>query len=84
MKKLILPIAILSLLLTACGGGPKEDKGGQQGQGQNSAGGVTEGFLCEKEGDRGQGEDGKEFPIPNAGTLMRWNAIYGHGKWVKN
>ena len=42
MKKLILPIAILSLLLTACGGGPKEDKGGQQGQGQNSAGGVTE------------------------------------------
>lgn len=55
MKKLILPIAILSLLLTACGGGPNG------GDGQNSAGGVTEGFLCEKEGDRGQGEDGKEL-----------------------
>ena len=38
MKKLILPIAILSLLLTACGGGPNG------GDGQNSAGGVTEGF----------------------------------------
>ena len=55
MKKLILPIAILSLLLTACGGGPNG------GDGQNSAGGVTEGFLCEKEGDRGQGEDGNEL-----------------------
>ena len=55
MKKLIFPIAILSLLLTACGGGQNG------GDGQNSAGGVTEGFLCEKEGDRGQGEDGKEL-----------------------
>jgi hypothetical protein len=27
---------------------------------------------------------GKEFPIPNADTLMHWNAIYGHGKWVSN
>ena len=55
VKKLILPIAILSLLLTACGGGLNG------GDGQNSAGGVTEGFLCEKEGDRGQGEDGSEL-----------------------
>ena len=49
MKKLILPIAILSLLLAACGGG------------QNSAGGVTDGSLCDTEGDSGQGEDGNEL-----------------------
>ena len=49
MKKLILPIAILSLLLAACG------------DGQNSAGGVTDGSLCDTEGDRGQGEDGNEL-----------------------
>ena len=55
MKKLIMPILVISLLLTACGGGPNG------GEGQNSSGGVTEGLLCEKEGDRGQGEDGNEL-----------------------
>ena len=49
VKKLILPIAILSLFVAACG------------DGQNSAGGVIDGSLCEKEGDREQGEDGNEL-----------------------
>ena len=55
MKRLVLPIAVFSLLLAACG------EGGQQGQGQNGAGKVSEGQLCEKVGDRGQGEDGREL-----------------------
>ena len=44
-----MPIAILSLLLAACG------------DGQTSAGGVTDGSLCDTEGDSGQGEDGNEL-----------------------
>ena len=40
MKKLILPIAILSLLLTACGGGLSDDDV------QNSAGGATPSSSC--------------------------------------
>ena len=49
MKKLILPITILSLFIAACG------------DGQNSAGAVIDGSLCEKEGDRERGEDGNEL-----------------------
>ena len=49
VKKLILPIAILSISIAACG------------DGQNSAGAVIDGSLCEKEGDRERGEDGNEL-----------------------
>jgi hypothetical protein len=55
MKKSIIPITLLSLLLTACGGGPNG------GEGQNSAGAVTEGFLCEQEGERAQDSGGREL-----------------------
>lgn len=55
MKKSIIPITLLSLLLTACGGGPNG------GEGQNSAGGVAEGFLCEQEGERAQDSGGREL-----------------------
>jgi hypothetical protein len=55
MKKLIIPITLLSLLLTACGGGPNGSEG------QNSAGGVAEGFLCEQEGERAQDSGGREL-----------------------
>lgn len=59
MKKLLIPFSILVFALTACGDGPSENQTGQQGQ--NSSGKVVEGNLCEKVGDRGQGEDGKEL-----------------------
>ena len=55
MKKLLIPITLLSLLLTACGGGPNGSEG------QNSAGGVAEGFLCEQEGERAQDSGGREL-----------------------
>lgn len=61
MKKIVFPILFVSLLITSCGGGPKENNGSSSNQSQGNSSSVTEGFLCEKEGERAQGEDGKEL-----------------------
>jgi major membrane immunogen (membrane-anchored lipoprotein) len=62
MRKTIIPIALLSILLTACGGG------------QNNGGGVVEGSLCGQEGERAQDSGGSELlcQVMGDGKLV-WN-----------
>ena len=82
MKRSIIPIALLSLLLTACGGGQNDGGGGQNngGGGQNNGGGVAEGSLCEQEGERTQDSGGSELLCQVMGDgKLAWRPEGGGG-----